>query len=139
MAIGLALTAISVGTKLYAAHKAEEDANRQADLDWEVTQEELRRMDLEQKQIMGSSKAQIAASGLEMGSASLKLQLEGMQEEFLREREFTANMGAQKASITREAGRDTKYAGMVGAAGSALGGYDKYATANGSDQSWWAK
>jgi hypothetical protein len=95
---GAALGAVA-GVK--GKKQAKKDAAAAEALEWEMTQEELRRMDRDHAQRMGSATTMIGASGAEAGGSSAAL-MKDIEEEFQRDRAFTEMVGASKA---KEAGR----------------------------------
>jgi hypothetical protein len=68
------------------------------------TREQVRRLELQQKQVLGEATARGAASGVEFGSASLSTYLDAMTQEFKREAEWARETGYRAANATAASG-----------------------------------
>lgn len=130
--IGVALTFLSVGAKLYGAYSDREDSERQARLQELASKETLRRMDYNQYQRMGTIASRAGASGFDLDSVSYQAFIEGAKEEYGKERLYTEQTGIETAKSIRKAGRDAFTSGVIGAGTTAIGGAMKYGSEFGS-------
>lgn len=87
--------------------EAEKLARREAELIGMETEEELRRMEFQQEQILGETRASIGASGLQL-SGSSKSFLDSMEEQFGLERDWLQASGAGRADFAREGGASAR-------------------------------
>ena len=129
--IGL-MTGIAAGTQVAgglfkgkqqkeAGEAAQARYNQAADLQWETTQENMRRMQLDFDQQMGTAEAQIGGSGVQMGGTP-EASLMAAQTEFQRELDWTQEASATREAMLRDQGAIAAETGEIGAIGSALGG-----------------
>lgn len=110
-------------------------ARREAELNWQATQEEVRRLEVTHDQIMSQATANVGAMGFASDSASQAGRLGEVQGEFEKERQFMLDTGQEASSIaSQNANLTEKYAGKgISVAAGALQGASTAATAT----SWW--
>jgi len=101
VAVGLGLQA---GSSYIAGGKTKKEARKAARLERLMTSEELRRLSIEQDQVLGSAKSQIAASGFTGYGATTEAYLENLQSEQNKQQAFTAQVGASRASAIQDRG-----------------------------------
>jgi len=133
-------TALAIGSTLfsgYQQYRGGEESERLADkeeqLEWELTKEELRRMDRERELRRGDMVAQTAASGVELGSGSPADVLQDFLDESFREREAVKKAGVSKASAIRSRGQSASRIGRAGATASGIEAINIIGEAN----DWW--
>lgn len=118
------------------AKAAQQQANRNADLSWMTTEEELRRTDVQNAKIMSSAKAVTAASGFGEGS-SKEVYMDNMQVEMQAERDWLEMSGKETAENIRRGGEYTassiKTQGKSSAISDILTGGQMF----GQSQNWW--
>lgn len=106
---------------------ADEEAARQAKLDERVTAEKIANLRIEERQLAGETRARAAGSGVKVDVGSPLDVLAEQAATFRRERDVTAEVGAEKASLTRLHGKNVgdayRYAGY-GSLFSSLGSID---------------
>lgn len=89
--------------------EAERLAFREAELIGMETEEELRRMEFQQEQTLGETRASIGASGIQF-SGSAKSFLTSMEEQFGLERDWLRASGANRADLARQGGSSARRA-----------------------------
>lgn len=118
------------------AAAARQQAARNADLSWMTTEEELRRVDVENAKIMSSIKAISSASGFSSGGSN-QAYVENLSTEMQAERDWLQMSGKATAENIRQGGEYTAQEitnrGRSEAISSALSGLQMF----GSSQNWW--
>jgi hypothetical protein len=97
------LPALALGVMAASAARSWWSGHQQADEQRRVTDEQLRRMRLDQERVLGTARARGAASGIEYESGSLQTLLAGMESEFARQRAWAKRAGYQNAAMTNQA------------------------------------
>ena len=97
---------------LYQANEAKKDAKKagkeSAAIERRVTAEQLRQLDRDRREMLGTQTVNVAASGFGFDPDSSQSQLrEDMAREFALTRQFTGEVGASNANAVEQAGRDT--------------------------------
>lgn len=125
VAFTVASTAFSVGSSLSAKSKAGKAKRQEQRMQRLMTSEELRRLDKEQAQVLGSARSQISASGFTGYGNTSEAYLNELQREQGLQKQFTATVGAQRAAAigTRGAAQEKAYQSQ--AISSLLGGIGK--------------
>jgi hypothetical protein len=112
----LALSAISAGASLISAFGQSSAQRRQTD-------EQVRRMQAQAAQTVGTTQAAGAASGIEFDSNSLQAHLAAMKAEFERQATWTRRAGYAAADATA-------ISGVLGAGGDLGGSLFRFGAAN---------
>lgn len=143
----LAAGAISIGSGIVSglmnkksgdqqAAAARAQAKRNAELSWMTTEEELRRVDIDNAKMMSSAKALSAASGFASGG-SQDVYIENLGEELAAERDWLEMSGQLTAENIRKGGeytaRGIESQAKSSAVSSMLGGLSMF----GASQNWW--
>jgi hypothetical protein len=118
-------TAFSVGSSMSAKSKAKKEAKKAQRLERLMTAEELRRLDKEQAQVLGTAQSQIAGSGFTGYGASSEAYMADLQKEQGLQRGFTQQVGAQRANAIGSQGRAQAQAYEYQALSSLIGGATK--------------
>lgn len=126
-AIGAAAVgaATAIGGAVSGAKGAKKAAKKEEALQRLMTSEELRRLSVEQERVLGSAKAQIAASGFTGYGANTREYLKQIQQEGAKEQMFTRQVGAEKALAMRARGEAVATGYQYQAATSAVEGIAK--------------
>lgn len=103
-----------------AGRKAKKAAQKEARLQRLMTAEELRRLEKEQSQVLGSARAQIAGSGFTGYGASSEAYLDELQSSQSAQQTFTAQVGAERASAIRTRGNAVASSYKMGALSSLI-------------------
>lgn len=120
---GLAFQAYS---SLKSSGSAKKEARKAQQLERLMTSEELRRLEIEQHRVLGGAKAQIAASGFTGYGASTESYLQELQKEQGLQSQFTAQVGASKASAIGQRGKALSSAYKLDAMSSFFQGSQKF-------------
>lgn len=104
----VALGGTQIATGLMANRAARKAAKENSNLIRMETAENLRRMDRQHLFRVGEAKAWIGASGL-LQTGSVNAALNNMELEYMRQRQWVEDTGAQRARI---AGKSGQYVGM---------------------------
>lgn len=121
-AIGLGLQAYS---SFSAGSKSKKQARKTAKLERLLTSEEIRRMEKEQAQVLGTARAQIAASGFTGYGASSEAYLEELQKEQGAQLAFTKQAGASRAKVIEREGSSLARGYNINALSSIIQGFGK--------------
>lgn len=129
------MAAISGGAEvaggLLGLGASKDEADKARELEWETTQEDLRRMDREQAYQMGDFASQQATSGTSGGSGDIAVA--DQQREFQRQRDFTEEVGASKAAQIDAQGKSA----TIRAGAQTLSGLGKLSAGVGQGLGWW--
>jgi hypothetical protein len=123
MAAVIGLAAVQGVSALSSSKATKKEAKRAEALERLMTAEELRRLAIEQEQVLGSAKSQIAASGFTGYGASTEAYMENLRGEQGKQRAFTAQTGASRADAIRRSGGARASAYEMEALGSAFKAY----------------
>lgn len=104
VAIGAVTAIAGIASSESAKASVKRESRRQERLERLMTAEEIRRLGKEQAQVMGSAKAQIAASGFTGFGASTEAYMNDLRMEQARELQFTEMVGASRATSIKRAG-----------------------------------
>ena len=121
--VGLGLSAIS---SISSSEKTKKEARRAEMAERLMTAEELRRLSIEQAQVLGSAKAQIASSGFTGYGASSEAYIENLRSEQSRQQQFTKEVGGSRATAIRRSGDARASAYQMEAYGSIIQGAGKF-------------
>lgn len=109
----------SAGAGVYSAvtgaRNARRAGNANAEQEREATQERLRRLGIEEENILGAQLVGAASANVDTSSASVRAIQQETVESFASEREFVARAGASAAALAEDQGRATAY-GLYGRA-----------------------
>lgn len=133
--VTMALIGVGVGAagKLLTGlfdHTASDQSNlmhQKADLDQSALDENMRRTEGQQTQVLSSTKARMAATGFDTGSGSFSNYLSGMSQEFNKQNAYALTSGTKSIDLENQAADVTgnvdlsKIFGAVGTAGSTVG------------------
>ncbi len=97
-----ALTSVFGG--LSGKKDAEEAALKQASTDMKVTQEKIYNLEQEERQLAGQTRARTAGSNVKADIGSPLDILSEQAQTFAREKMITAQVGAEKAELTKKRG-----------------------------------
>lgn len=86
---------------------------QQAALEKTTLEENMRRLEGSQTQVLSSTKARMAASGFDSGSASFSNYLSGMGEQFQAQDKFMMERGEQSLDLQEEAAKLTGQFGLA--------------------------
>lgn len=108
---GLVVGAISTALGVKQASDAKKAGKRSEEQERLATEERVRQLDIEKKAVTGTQRANAAASGVKVGSASvLAVQTETI-DEIEREKKFVRQAGAFSADAAKLQGRVAAYQG----------------------------
>ena len=124
VATAIASTAISTITGFLGSKKAAKSAKKQAAeearLEGIVTDEKIRRLDIEERAMAGETRAAYAGSGVLTGSPSPQTVLQEQAREFQKQRDVTKEAGASKVASALGQGSATadyyRYSGYANVA-----------------------
>jgi hypothetical protein len=110
-AVALVGAAYSFGSNMSAKSKARKAKKQEQNMERLMTSEELRRLDKEQAQVLGSTRAQIASSGFTGYGATSEAYLDDLQKEQSLQKGFTSRVGGQRAAAigTRGSAQEKAY------------------------------
>ncbi len=124
--------AIGLGLQAYSAVKAGSGAKKQARksarLERLLTSEEIRRMEKEQAQVLGTARAQTFASGFTGYGASSEAYLAELQKEQGAQKAFTQMAGASRAKVIEREGSSLARSYNINALSSIIQGFGKAGT-----------
>ncbi|CAL9956262.1 hypothetical protein VPHK225_0016 [Vibrio phage K225] len=105
----MALAALAIGGAIFGGisgaqkgKEAEDLMDREAELRWMATQEEVRRMEETHADIIGQARADVGASGFASSSESHQSSINEAESELSRQRSFTLMMGELQKDISSE-------------------------------------
>ena len=93
-------------------------ADRESELNWLATQEEVRRMEEEHGQIIGQARADVGASGFTSSSQSQQAVIDNTEREMARARQITLALGAERQKLDRAASKGLVYNSTIKGASS---------------------
>lgn len=132
--VAVAGAAYDINEKRKAGNEVDRRGGEAAELEDQLTREELRRMDLEQAQRVGTVEAQLGGSGVRgVGRGSAATALRSMEEQYELDRAWTEEAGASEAAKLRSQGASAKNLTRTGMTSDALSAFSSIGDAN----DWW--
>ena len=117
--ISAAMGIVSLIGGAKAKSDAEAAGRSQARMENRITDEKLYNLGQEERQLAGTTRATAAGSGVKADTGSPLTILAEQARTFARERRFTSEVGAEKASLAKQrgqmAGQQAMYSGISGA------------------------
>ena len=127
-AISAAMGLVSLFSASKQASAAKKAGKAQAAVDQRVTAEKIYQLKQDERTMAGDTRARAAGSNVKADVGSPLTVLAEQAQRFARERQFVGEVGAEKASLSRQRGRDVASSAMYRGVGSALQAFGQAAT-----------